>query len=81
VARARSSYTVYLQVQNLTNQTTCSGTSKIKDALGPTIVSLVERLSSSEVTKCLGIAAFGILSSVPWEVFLFSEGPLSKVPL
>jgi hypothetical protein len=49
-----------------------------KDTSGPTIVFFVKRLSSSEVSILMGIAAFGTLSSVLYERLSFSRRVLHR---
>ena len=59
---------------------------RAKDTLGPTIESIVEKLSSSQRSQNVyyydGNSYFWDITKCPlWEVVPFSEGPLSEVPL
>ena len=52
---------------------------RIKDTLGPVVLSYVERLSSSRRLKMNDCYEKGVQNCVLcWEVVPFSEGPLSK---
>ena len=55
---------------------------RIRDTLGPAILSSVERLSSSRRVKMIYCYGKGVQNDVLcWEAVPFLEGPLSEVPL